>query len=354
MLKRCAAVLTACLLACLLSGCFLLPQEASVPELPLVTPFSGADYVTANVTRGDLELYAKVTLTYYPTRREDLKFGVPDRSYGVVYASAGEAVQAGELVAELDSTAEAEALRQTEQELQRLYIQLESARTALALAQEEEALTGDRSHVTSEARQADITYYLACIDIQERQRAEQRAELEQLRLYAPIDGTVTYAKTVAEGSRSSRTETVVSIADSTSSVFTGMTENWALFPAGAEYTVTTSTAEYFCIARDPADFGLSEEPDSGGRRIVVLEITEGQQAPAGSSVKGEVQLLLEKREDVLLLPSRAIFTVGEKSYVYHEDETGFKTAHEVECGLNNGSWVEITGGLGEGEEIIVG
>ena len=354
MLKRCFAALLACLLACLLSGCFLLPQEASVPELPLVTPFSGADYVTAAVTRGDVELYAKVTLTYYPTLREDLKFDIPDRSYGVVYAAAGDPVQAGDLVAELDSAAETAALQQTEQQLERLYIQLESAETALRLAQEEERLRGDGNHVTSEARQADISYYRACIEIQERQRSEQQAELEQLRLYAPISGTVTYAKTVDERSRSSRTETVVSIADSASSVFTGVTEHWGLFTEGAEFTVVTSSAEYFCIARDPAEFGMSTALDSGGRRTVVLEIADGQQPPAGSSVKGEVQLLLEKRENVLLLPSRAIFTVGEQSYVYHEDETGFKTAHAVECGLDNGSWVEITGGLGEGEEIIVG
>lgn len=354
MLKRCYAALTACLIACLLSGCFLLPQEATVPELPLVTPFSGADYVTARVTRGDVELYDKVTLTYRPTRREDLKFDIPDRSYGAIYVAVGDRVEAGSLVAELDSAAETAALLATEQELQRLYIRLERAEAALAIAEEREALTGDESHVTSEARRADISYCQACIDIQERQRTEQQAELEKLRIYAPIDGTVTYAKTVDGRSRSSKTETVVSIADSASSVFTGMTESWAQFPVGAEFAVTTSAETYFCIARDPADLGLSSEPDSGGRRTVVLEIGDGQQPPAGSSVKGEVQLLLDKRENVLLLPARAIFTVGEKSYVYHEDATGFKTAHEVECGLNNGSWVEITGGLGEGEEIIVG
>ena len=47
MLKRLLAPACALLMAALLSGCFLLPKEADPPELPLVTPFSGAEYTTA-------------------------------------------------------------------------------------------------------------------------------------------------------------------------------------------------------------------------------------------------------------------------------------------------------------------
>ena len=59
MLKRLLAPASALLLAFLLSGCFLLPKEADPPELPLVTPYSGAEYSTAVVTRGDLISAAK-------------------------------------------------------------------------------------------------------------------------------------------------------------------------------------------------------------------------------------------------------------------------------------------------------
>ena len=55
MLKRLLAPVSALLMAALLSGCFLLPKEADPPELPLVTPFSGAEYTTAVVTRGIYE-----------------------------------------------------------------------------------------------------------------------------------------------------------------------------------------------------------------------------------------------------------------------------------------------------------
>lgn len=353
-MKKCLALITvAGMLACLLSGCFLLPEEAAPPELPLVTAYSGAEYATATVTRGDLEQYAKVSLTYYPTRREDVKFDIADRSYGVIYVSPGDEVKEGDLLAELDAVSEAAAMAQTEEQLRRLQIQLEAAQTELWLAQEEERLKGNVSHVTSEARQADITYYEACIEIQESRLADQQAELEKLRLYAPIDGTVTYVKTLDEKSKSGKNDTVVTISDSTSSVFTAVTDAYKLFKTGSEFIVTTSTAVYDCIARDPKDFGLNATVDQSGRRTIVLEIAPGQTAPTGSGVRGEVTLLLEKKADVLMLPSHAVFTVGSRSYVYHEDETGFKTAWEVQTGLDNGSMVEITGGLGEGEQIIV-
>ena len=354
-MKKCLALIAAAgVMVGLFSGCFLLPEEAAPPELPLVTAYSGTEYVTATVTRGDLEQFARVSLTYYPTKREDVKFDIADRSYGVIYASLGDEVKTGDLLAELDATAETAAMEQTEEQLRRLQIQLEAAQTELWLAQEEERLKGNVSHVTSEARRADISYYEACIEIQENRLADQQAELEKLRLYAPIDGTVTYVKKLDEKSKSGKNDTVVTISDSTSSVFTAVTDAYRLFKAGDEFIVTTSTTEYDCIARDPADFGLSAEVDKNGRRTIVLEIAPGQQAPTGSGVRGEVTLLLEKRDDVLMLPSHAVFTVGSRSYVYHEDETGFKTAWEVQTGLDNGSMVEITGGLGEGEQIIVG
>ena len=78
-----------------------------------------------------------------------------------------------------------------------------------------------------------------------------------------------------------------------------------------------------------------------------------EEVPEGS-VRGEVRLTLDRREDVLLLPERAVFTGGEQSYVYQEDATGLKSALEVQCGLRGGSYIEIVSGLEEGEYVIVG
>lgn len=351
MLKKLIAPLAALGMAALLSGCFLLPKETARPELPLVTPYNGAEYATAEVTRGDVSDEVKVTFAYSPTRRADLRFAVQGRSYGVILAALGSEVKEGELVAELDTSAEQEAIRATETELAKLRIRLESAQTALELALEEERLQGGYSTVASSARQADIAYYEAAIAIREKRLAEQQEDLESLRLYAPFDGTVTYVKAIDQNTRSGKTETVVTVTDTTSALFTTLTEEWARFPVGETVVVHTDGGDYLCVSRDPADCGLSAELTPKGQKNVCLEILE--QEPPEGSVRGEVRIVLETRQGVLRLPLRAVFTAGDRYYVYHEDESGLKTAMEIGCGLSDGSYIEITEGLEEGDHVIV-
>ena len=350
-LRRCFVPTAALLLALLLSGCFLLPKEAAPPELPLVTPFTGAEYKTAVVTRGDLVSEAKVNFTFTPTRREDLRFSVIGRSYGAIYVNVGSQVHKGDLLAELDTAAEQEAIRNTETELQKLQIRLETAQTALALALEEEELQGNGSTVVSEARQADISYYEAAIAIRQQKLEEQRAELDSLRLYAPMDGTVTYVKAIDQNTRSSKTDTVVTVTDTSSSVFNAMTEHWALFPVGESFVVSTDRGDFLCVSRDPALYGIKTAEVLNGQKNVCLEIQD-EPVPEGS-LRGTVRIVLEVRENVKMLPTRAVFTVGDRYYVYHEDASGLKTAMEIGCGLSDGSYIEVTEGLEEGEYVIV-
>ncbi len=351
MLKRLLMPAAALLLAVLLSGCFLLPKEAEPPELPLVTPFSGAEYATAVVTRGDLVSEAKISFVFSPTRREDLRFGVLGRSYGAIYVTAGAQVEKGQLLAELESSAEQEAIQSTETELQKLNIRLETARRALELALEEEELQGGRSTVVSDARRADIEYYEAAIAIQQQKLEEETRELEALRLYAPMDGTVTYVKTIDQNTRSGKADTVVTVTDTASGVFTTLTDRWDLFPEGERFVVNTDAGEYLCVSRDPAMYGIKTEATESGMKNVCLEILD-EQIPQ-TSLRGEVRIVLEVRENVKLLPARAVFTVGDRFYVYHEDASGLKSALEIGCGLSDGSFIEITEGLEEGEHVIV-
>ena len=322
-----------------------------MPELPLVTPYAGAEYRTVEVTRGDVTLETKLVFAYNPTRKEELHFAEAGRSYGAIYVTVGDEVKEGDLLAELDTAAEQEAIRGTELELQRLEIRLETARNALEYALEEEKLRGSGSTVASDARQADIDYYEAAIAIREKKLAEQQKELDGFRIYAPMDGTVTYVRAVDENSVSGRNENVIRVTDSSSSIFSVSTTEYALFPVGQTFTVKSGDEEYLCVSRDPAAFGFSRTPDRNGMRMVCLELAEGK-GPEGNA-RGEVRIVQDKRENVLLLPARAVFTVGDRSYVYYDDESGLKTTRQVVCGLSDGNRTEIVEGLKEGDHVIV-
>ncbi len=339
-----------CLLG--LTGCFLLPAEPEVPELPLVTPYSGAEYITAQVTRGDLTLVQTFNCTFSATRTENLKFTVADKAYGSVLVSVGQEVTAGTLIAELDAGDIKEKLRQTEEEIARLEIQVRSAEKALELALEQEALRKADNTTASDARAADLAYYRESLIIRKEKRDELSAELESLRLYAGVDGVVTYVKSVREGDISSKADLVATITDTASSMFTGSTDAWKWLKPGTQVDVKCGEEEYPCVAVSAASLGLDEYEDSRGNRTVYLKLL-GPETPAGDNVRGTVELLLDSRQDVLILPKRAVFTVGDQYYVYYEDENGQKNAKPVGCGLLAGWYIEVTDGLSEGDTVIV-
>lgn len=353
MLKRFLTVVLAagCLVG--LSGCFLLPKEAQVPSLPLVTPYSGAEYLTAKVTKGDLVLSQTVNLSYSATRREDLKFGVADRKFGTILVSTGDRVVEGQLVAELEADSLKEAIASTEEEIRKLEIQLDTAEKALAIARESEELRGGKSDAVSKAREADIAYYNASLEIRRLKLSEQQEELESLRLYAGINGIVTYVKTVKEGDVSSKADLIVTITDTDSSLFKGLTTEYKQFKAGTEMDVVSGTEEYPCRVVSAAELGVENKTNEQGQKNVFLQII-GPELPSGDNIRGKVELTLDSRTGVLYVPKGAIFTVGGQAYVYYEDEDGLKNAKPVKTGLTAGRFTEITEGLSEGDSVIVG
>jgi len=353
-LKKYIAFILSLIIAFSFSGCFLLPKEAETPELPLVTPYSGEEYLTAEVTRGDFSHVREVTFSFQATRREKLCFSVTGKEYGAVQVAVGDEVKAGQLVAWLDVSDVEQRIEIVEEEIARLTIKLNEAETAYRLALESEKLQGSNSTVASDARAADAAFYTASLVLQEGKLAELEAEREGLRLYATIDGTVTYAKALHPGSISNKNDTVVTITDTSSSVFSTLTEHYELFSIGSKVTVVSDGIEYPCIVRDPSELGMetTEAGKKQGRESVCLEV-QGAETPASNSAKGTVTLILDSREDVLMIPKRAVFRVEDACYVYYEDENGLKNAREIQCGLESDKWIEVISGLEEGDSVIL-
>lgn len=353
-MKKFIALLLCIMMAFSLTGCFLLPKEANAPELPLVTPYSGEEYLTAQVSKGDINLIREVTFTFQATRAEKLSFDVTGKSFGSIQVAAGDKVEKGQLVAWLDVTDVERRLDVVENEIARLKIDLEEAENAYELAKKAEKLQGGASTVSSDARAADAEFYRSSLALQEEKRSELLEERESLRLYATIDGTVTYAKKLYDGAVSNKNDAVVTITDTTSSVFTATTEHYALFPVGAEFTVAADGAEYHCVARDAEELGMEDDAKKKNteKKMVCLEVV-GAETPGEGNVRGTVTLELDSRENVLMLPVRAVFTVEDDYYVYYEDENGLKNARHIECGLANDRWIEVVSGLAEGDTVIL-
>jgi RND family efflux transporter MFP subunit len=97
---------------------------------------------------------------------------------------------------------------------------------------------------------------------------------------------------------------------------------------------------------------IAPQADSRTRAYpVTLEITNEDKALKGG-MYGEVQLVVETREDVVVVPQQAILDQGAKKVVYVV-ENGQARMKEVRVGLTLGDRAEIIEGLQAGEALVV-
>ncbi len=93
---------------------------------------------------------------------------------------------------------------------------------------------------------------------------------------------------------------------------------------------------------------------SGGVTVYTVTVTFEKQENMLSGMSASVAVVVEGVEDALLIPSDALTQTSTTSYVYttYNAETGeLGGMVEVTTGLNNGSYVEITGGLSENDTV---
>jgi hypothetical protein len=72
--------------------------------------------------------------------------------------------------------------------------------------------------------------------------------------------------------------------------------------------------------------------------------------PAGRAAV--VTLIRQRREDVLVVPKRAVQRYGNRRYV-HVLVNGVRVERDVEVGLESQTETEIVAGLAEGDEIVL-
>jgi multidrug efflux pump subunit AcrA (membrane-fusion protein) len=66
-----------------------------------------------------------------------------------------------------------------------------------------------------------------------------------------------------------------------------------------------------------------------------------------------VTIIIDQRQDVLMVPSTAIQREGRDSVVEIQNEDGSTERQVVETGLSDGTNTEITSGLEEGQTVII-
>jgi len=313
---------------------------------------AAAQATVATATTGTFQQTVSGSGTIEPAQQADLDFAVSGRVTKVLVA-AGDTVSKGDVLAKLDTVSLDAALASAK-------AQQEAAETTVANDGSESSTQRASNEASLASSEADV--------------AQAEDDLAAATLRATFSGTVA-AVTVAVGDQAG--------SSSSSSTAAGATQG------GTGTTTTTSTAAVTLIkpktfvvdvdvaAADitdvakglqvqitPADatepiFGtvkdvgrVAETGTSGTATFPVTVSVTGTQDGLYAGTTADVSIIVKQVEDVLTVPSQALTTSGDKTYVTKVDGSS-TTKTAVTVGETYGMSTEITKGLTAGDEVQV-
>jgi len=346
-----------------LSGCSLLPEQEVVRTAPVIRDYQKLAYDLAIVERGDLVRTERVSAKYVPVQKESLTFPLTGEYVDRMLVQVGDYVEKGQLLGQQRVEEIEKAIAVSKSAVRELELKLanEDALHEIELQRVEIRMESAGGKALEDALQKAEEDFAASRRVLEDQLAVEKLTLETLseelaerQLRAPFSGTVTYVRDYDEGHRSAYAEVAVTLADSTMTLFRADTKQWPYFHAGDVHQIEVGDEFYTLEVLDETSLGLKPQQKQDGKKAYVyFALTEPNPALEEDD-SGTIELELERRENVLHVPSGAVMEAGDKFLVYYENEDGIKAYKEVEVGATIGKRTEITGGLVEGELIIAG
>lgn len=347
------------LLSMLLCSCSLLPEEETFMASPVIKDYAYTPYKFSYAERGDMALTEKITLNYVPVQTAQLGFAVDGEYYDEVYVESGETVQVGQLLAQLridDYVAQLEACGRQIDSINLSISQLEERRV---LALERARMNADAQTMEEALRNVNESYDDQRAQLEDqlfiqtayRESAAKRIEERQLR--APFQGTITYARKLQDGQRSKLNERVVSIADSTMSLFRANTKSWMHFVEGTEYTIIANKNEYQAVVTSEEALGIEPTDHEEGKNGYVYLMLTQPAFDLEEGDRGSMTLVLDSRTDVVMIPKKAIIIANNEPIIYYQNEQGVKAYKYIKTGLEANGMIEVVEGLSEGDGVIV-
>jgi membrane fusion protein, macrolide-specific efflux system len=321
---------TALPLAVLLLGtCRLFPKEEKILAPPLMSP-PEVSYSVTEAKKGTIEQRTRGGGTFVAVNQHSLYFRYRSGRIRRIAVAVGDEVKAGTLLAELD-------IGSLENRIAQARLQL---RKTELLAERSAALNRDKY----ERELASIDVEMARLQLQDLQ-----TELEQSRLYAPISGVVVYIAKILEGDAVDAYRTIAQVADPRKLQLHYKGDKAADFRLGSKVEVAFRDRTYSGeVVMTPGTIPYDANEEMKGSILVNLSALPPEAARGDTA---GISLLLDRRENVIVLPRDVVHTYLGRSYV-QVMEDGIKRERTVEVGIQNATEAEIVKGLQVGEKVI--
>jgi macrolide-specific efflux system membrane fusion protein len=332
MLARCAAATALLITTVLFSGCYLLPKEEETLEVPLLQA-KEIVYKTYEAKRSDIIVYVTAQAKFVSASVADCFFEHTGGRLRAVYVKYGQAVKKGDIIAELDTDALENSKTIQYYNLQKARLRLDNLKA-----------TGASSY---DIKMADYDYKIA--------RANYNTvveELEKSKLYAPMDGIISYLAKVYPGDTISAYTDLARIIDPLAIRLVIEGDTAKKFKTGMQVEVTIDKEVYEGeVIQCPDDVPpIPADGDTTLRTYIEVAGYESDDKSLGKSAT--IRFVEDSRTDVIVIPKSLVNDYQGRTYV-KVLEDGVKIEVDVEKGLATATEVEIVKGLNEGDKVII-
>lgn len=338
-------------------------QEEEEPIVVIEQEQVEASYLLAVADKGDVEKTEEIRATYRQSNQQEVSFPISGRLVDKVYVREGDTVKKGDLLVELSAGDLDRKIEDLEYKIARNQLLLDYTDT-----DEEYAISAlwvnylyysgmsewEKKNLDSRIESVQQNYeylredYSDALEIDQKELENLKQERIGSRIYAELDGVVSKVVEDLEGTTSQKDQVIMTILDTTECFFeTEAPELAEYFHEGETVSLTlnygTGAGDYELLPWHMEEWGDIQ-------LFVVYEGPEGASIEVGTS--GNMEIVTDKKENVLRVPVSAVNSADGRNFVYVLDENNLREVRWVEIGLYGDDMVEILDGLEEGEKVI--
>lgn len=320
-------------------------------------------YKLGEVSMGEVVLTQNISCDYVQTQAQEVAFETGGKIVDKVYVKEGDVVEVGDLLVELESGNMDEEIADLEYNIARNEKQLgyldtyerfdlESAYYDFVAYTEMEEDDLKKYNKTQEDIKESYTYrredFEDTLYYDGLQLSDKKKELASNRVYATMPGTVIRIKSHLEGSTAKRGDVIMMVVDNSTGLFEVDQPEIAAFISEGDIlpmSVVYSNAK--------GDYELTPyQMSQWGEKQTFQIVTAPEGAALEVGTTGTITATVDKKENVLRMPKEALYQADGKYYTYTLDADNMRQVRFIEIGLVGDKYVEVLGGISDGEKVI--
>jgi len=291
-----------------------------------------------------------------------LSFALDDEFIDRYMVQAGDTVEAGQLLAQLQLGDLETKIADAENELAVLKLQAEFEEKQYEVDLKRLKITTEQMDAEQKKEAYELSqenYSRTVQSLQDSMMFKKltldalKADLAERQIHAPFGGTITRVADFKEGDKSDFGIGVITLVDSTRSIFRSSTEHWDRFHPGDSHQITVRKETYEATVVTAGELGLPEPVREAGKRSYVYFALTQPSFELKDGDTGTLEIILDERMDVLYVPAKAVSAANGKPIVYYLRDDGMKAYKYVETGKTINAYTEIISGVEEGESVII-